>query len=289
MGKEKNTYQGRVPEQFATYSPIENPVMPDVESRFPRDIGSSKGYDQRELHTRRDNDSKFQNNFHRTLTQATEALIYFIDNTVKPTIVVNDKIVPIPVIFANGEKWASVQKFGFMKDEKGKTLAPVIAVRRTGIELDPDLAKLYGIRSYGNEISFYTNYSSVNRYDKFSILNNQKPLKEIYSVQIPDWFNVTFDIIIWTEMVEQIDKLIEDFYYFRGVPAGKPNSYKFRNDITGVSAPETTNSQQEDRLVKTTLNIEMKVPIVQDAVSGDENVKKELTIGKILFNNESVR
>lgn len=280
----KKEYNPRVPESFPSYSPTDENNIPDHNiSDIPRTMGKSTELNHRESHLRQDNNSGNYIEMHRGFTDATDALIKFIKEIIKPTVTVNNQSKEIPVMYVNAEKWVSTQLYGYMKDESGKTLAPAISVRRTNI--DPNVvSKLHGVRSYGNEYSFYSQYSKLNRYDNFSILHNQIPKKEVYSISIPDWYKVEYEIILWTEFISQIDKLIEDITYFRGVPIGSKNGIKYKGDIISVSAPETSNGSGEDRLVKATINFEMLVPIIS---SKETNLKKEITIGKIIFNEDS--
>lgn len=289
MQSNKEKYSNRVPEQFNIYSPTqEKDTMPDIDSvGIIRDIGVTTGLEGRENHIRQDGNSSDLNNVYKGLTQATEAMLEFLKEKVKPIIVVNNEIIPVPVLYVNSEKWVSIQKNGYIKDEKGKSLAPVIAVRRTNID-DKVISKLNGIRSYGNEISYYKQHSSLNRYDNFAILNNQQPVKEIYSVPIPEWWRVEYELSIWTELIVHMDKLIEDIYIYKGSPIGGNSKYRYRSDITSISAPETSNGQGEDRLVKSTINFELMVPITQKETTDGSTINKNISIGKVLFKNETI-
>jgi hypothetical protein len=276
-------YNPRVPESFPSYSPINNNNIPDHNiSDVPRTIGKSTEYDNRESHLRQDNNVSNYSELQRGFIDATDSLIKFIKEIIKPVVTINNQSKEVPVMYVNAEKWVSTQLYGYMKDESGKTLAPAISVRRTNIDNNV-INKLHGVRSYGNEFTFYSKYSQLNKYDNFSILHNQIPKKEIYSIAVPDWYKVEYEIILWTEYISQMDKLIEDFMYFRGTPIGGLNGLKYKGDILSVSAPETSNGSGEDRLVKSTINFEMFVPIIS---SKETNLKKEITIGKIMFNED---
>ena len=285
----RETYIGKAPEQFKRYSPVSDvDRTPDLDTvGIPRNIGPSTEYEQRELHTRRDNDDRGLVEIHRGFTDATESLILFLSEIVKPTVLINDEIKPIPIMYVNAEKWVSIQKYGYIKDENGKSMAPIISVRRTNMD-NNEIMKLRGVRSYGNELSYAKRYSQLNRYDNFNILNNQVPLKEIYSISVPEWWKVEYEVILWTELISQMDKLIEDITYYRGVPIGSKLGYKYRGDITNISAPETSNATGEDKLVKSILTFEMNVPIIPVDSGDDVNSKKELSIGKIHFTGERV-
>ena len=60
------------------------------------------------------------------------AVKWHIDNVIKCTIVENNTVIKVPVIFASGEKWAMIQKHGYLRDNQGKVLTPLIVIQRTG-------------------------------------------------------------------------------------------------------------------------------------------------------------
>jgi len=289
MAKSNKSYNIRVPEQLKTYSPVNTPLeVPDLEQEgIPRNIGPSTEYNQRETQIRRDNDTHSNTDLSRSFTNATEALILFIKEIIKPTLSINDELKEVPVVYVNTEKWASIQQYGFLRDEKGKAMAPVISVRRTNFD-NTYVSRMPGVRAYGNEVSLYSGYTQLNRYDNFNILNNQIPRKEIYAVGVPEWWKIEYEVIIWTNLITQIDKLIEDFYYYRGVPVGGKNGIKYMSDITGINSVETENETGSDRLIKSTLIFELKVPIIPEKSTDEINSKKEISVGRVVFKEEKI-
>tara|TARA_R100000664_G_C2744339_1_gene132341 strand:- start:72 stop:440 length:369 start_codon:yes stop_codon:yes gene_type:complete len=70
------------------------------------------------------------------------AVMSYIRDIIKPTVIENGQTIDIPVMYANGEKWAQVQAKGFMRDRKGKIMTPVISIRRTAITERDTLKKI---------------------------------------------------------------------------------------------------------------------------------------------------
>ena len=58
------------------------------------------------------------------------AIVYYFDEVIKPTDVENGETVKVPLIYANAERWSSVQKSGFLRDRKRQRILPVIAIKR---------------------------------------------------------------------------------------------------------------------------------------------------------------
>ena len=51
------------------------------------------------------------------------AIFYYFENVIKPYIEENGEQVKVPIIYANPERWAAVQKQGFVRDQKKKVMA----------------------------------------------------------------------------------------------------------------------------------------------------------------------
>ena len=137
------------------------------------------------------------------------AIVYYFNDVIKPTIVENGETVKVPLIYANAERWSSVQKSGFLRDRKRQIILPVIAFKRNSIEkdetipidkLDANNPKLH--------YTFEKKYTQENRYDRFSVLQGVTPAKELYSIAMPDYVTINYDFIIWTTYIEQMIKIV---------------------------------------------------------------------------------
>ena len=94
-----------------------------------------------------------------TIEDVDFAIISFIRDVIKPTVIENGQSIDVPVMYANGEKWAQVQARGFMRDRKGKIMTPIISIRRSSIT-ERDTLKSLGVNQNpsGNDIVFRTTY-----------------------------------------------------------------------------------------------------------------------------------
>ena len=50
------------------------------------------------------------------------ALFYYFENVIKPEVKENGEQVKVPVIYANPERWAAIQRQGFLRDAKRKII-----------------------------------------------------------------------------------------------------------------------------------------------------------------------
>ena len=68
-----------------------------------------------------------------------EAVKYYFENTIKPTVVQNSEVLSVPIIYGSPERWKSVQESGFYRDTNGKIMVPLIMYQRTTLEKNRNL------------------------------------------------------------------------------------------------------------------------------------------------------
>ena len=90
----------------------------------------------------------------------------------------NSKKKNVPVLYGSPERWSAVQKNGFIRDRHGKIQLPLIIVKRDSIEKNRNLGNKMDANNPNNFGVFEKKYSSKNRYDRFSLLNNRNIIKE---------------------------------------------------------------------------------------------------------------
>jgi len=195
-----------------------------------------------------------------------EAIQYYFDNVIKPNVIQNNNRIAVPVIFGDAEKWKSVQNDGFYRDAGGKVMAPIIMYRRTNVEKNRTLGnKLDGNKSHLFNV-FETRYNSKNQYDKFSILTNRIPSKQYYVTVVPDYVTVTYECILFTNFVEQNNKLIEAIEFASDSYWGDFNRWHFRTKIDNFAVTNVV-EQGADRVAKTTFTMTLNGYLVSDTIN----------------------
>jgi len=185
-----------------------------------------------------------------------EAISYYMNNVIKPTVQQNGVVQSVPFIYGSPERWKQVQKDGYYRDSKGKIMLPLITFKRNNIEKIRSITNKLDANSPNNVAIWTKNYSSRNAYDNFDILNNRKPIKENYAVVVPDYVNITYDFIISTYYVEQLNKIIEAINYASDSYWGNPERFKFRARIDSFSTPVELPNKGE-RVVKSTFTLKL--------------------------------
>lgn len=195
-----------------------------------------------------------------------EAIFYYFENVIRPKVIRNGKEVNVPVLYGSPERWKAVQKDGFYRDRNGKIMTPLIMIKRDSLEKNRQLGNKMDANNPVNYGIFEKKYSRKNVYDRFSVLTNREEVKEYQGVVIPDFVNITYSCIIFTQYVEQMNKLVESINFASDAYWGDPNKFNFRAMIdTYTTATEM--SQGEDRSVKTTFTLTLLGHIVPDAIN----------------------
>ena len=211
------------------------------------------------------------------------AIKWHLENKVQPTVTEENTIITGPVLFSTGEKWAAVQKHGYLRDNQGKILTPLIMIKRNAITKREDLQDIKVLETADERITFEKKYSSRNRYDRFSLLNNKVPT-EYYSVDVPKFVQVEYEIVCWTNNVSQLNEIIEQLIWFDGKAFG--DTHKFNTYIDTPSF-ESVNTTGEDRIQRATLPMRTKAHILNTRGPNAPAMYKLNPVNKLVIGMET--
>lgn len=194
------------------------------------------------------------------------AIIYYFNEVIRPSVVQNGTRIPVPILYGSPERWKAVQADGFYRDKNGKIQTPLILFKRESIEKNRSVTSKVNANDPINYGIFEKRYNRKNAYDAFSVLTNRIPVREYYGVIIPDYVNITYSCIIFTDYVEQMNKIVEGINFASDSYWGDPNKFKFRAMIDNYTTAVELN-KGEDRAVKTNFNINLFGHIITDAIN----------------------
>ena len=197
-----------------------------------------------------------------------EAIFYYFENVIQPSVIQNGSRLPVPVIYGSPEKWKSYQKDGYYRDQKGKIMAPLIMFKRTDITKNRAIANKLDANNPNNFGVFTKRYSQQNAYDNFKVLNNRVPQKEYYAVVMPDYLTVTYECAVFTYYVEQLNKIVESMEYASDAYWGNPQRYQFKAMIDSFGF-QTELSQDDERIVRSTFSIKINGYIIPELLQKD--------------------
>jgi hypothetical protein len=109
------------------------------------------------------------------------------------------------------------------------------------------------------------------------------PVKEIYSVAMPDHVIINYEFIIWTELIEQGNAVVEAINFATEDYWGDKNRFKFRTSISDYNF-ETTNDAGQDRIVRSTFSMMVNAYLLPDKFENYKSVvQKAFTPRKVVF------
>ena len=219
-----------------------------------------------------------------------EAIMYYFNNVIRPSVIINGNRENVPIIYGSPERWKSVQKDGFYRDKEGKIQTPLIMFKRDSVEKRRDLGNKLDANNPQLFYTFQERYTKRNRYDNFSVLQGRKPQQELYRVVIPDYIRLQYTCTIWCDYVAQMNKLIEMINYSSDSYWGDPEKFKFNARIDTYNNT-TEVAQGDNRVVKTNFGLTIQGYLVPDSLNkklASENMQKTYTKSQVLFGSEVV-
>lgn len=219
-----------------------------------------------------------------------EAIQYYFDEILKLEVYQNNNKVLVPVIYGTPEKWKSIQRDGYYRDNASKIMPPLIMYRKESLVQNRTLGNKLDGNKASNVQLFEKAFTRRNVYDNFYILQNQKPQKEYVVVVTPDYVTITYRCGIWTNFVEQMDKLIEALNFASNSYWGDPSRFQFLAKIETFNDIQTY-EQGEDRLVRTEFNLTLNGYLIPDSLNAylAQLQSRTYNLCKIVFNTESVQ
>ena len=211
------------------------------------------------------NDSKAKPDFHLGLQNIDEAIFYYFEHVIKPSVLSNGDHIDVPVIYGSGERWKLAQKDGFYRDKGGKVQTPLVMLKRESIEKRRDLGNKLDANNPQLYITHQERFTSKNSYDRLSLINNRIPQKEFNAVVMPDYVNLTYSGMIWTDYISQLNKIIEAVNYSADSYWGDPERFKF---MAGIDQFTNINelSDGDGRIVRANFTLKVQGYIIPDSI-----------------------
>lgn len=226
----------------------------------------------------RNDDNK---NFSISIQDHDNAIKYYFENTIKPTVIQNGELISVPIIYGSPERWKSVQESGFYRDASGKIMVPLIMFQRTTLEKNRNLGnKLDGNKVINYQI-FEQKFNNRNKYDRFDLLTNRQPSKKYFMSVIPDYVTLTYSCVIFTDYIEQINPIIEAINFASDSYWGDFSRFKFRAKIDSFTTT-TEISTADGRAVRTSFNITLNGYIIPSTIN------KQIASDKLYYGTSQV-
>jgi hypothetical protein len=217
-----------------------------------------------------------------TLFDIDYAMITYLEDTVLPELDDNGKVLKIPVIYGNSERWKGARRDGIFRDNKGKIQLPLLMIRRTSITKDETMAMPNRHISYQG----VTKYSKDNRYDRFNLLGKSvTPKYEIYKITMPDYVEVNYDCMCWTSYTEQLNQVIEQLN-FASTYWGDKEKFKFRTSVGEFNVVNEVGEGTE-RINRVEFSLNVKAYLLPEKFDGENTIKKSMSTKRVVVATET--
>ena len=231
-------------------------------------------------------------NYSISLKDVDTSILSHVKDIMRPTIRESNEVIKVSVMYGNEERWKSVRKRGVMRDKNGSLILPLIMLRRTNVEKSTELPLGFehDIKRQHAEVIRNSKWSKDNRYDRFSVQTGKQPVMENFLTTMPNFVNITYDFILWTNFIEQMNPLIETFVEQSHVYWGNSTDYKFLCTIDSIAdASEMT--VDTERVIKSTFSVITKAYLLPEetnsVVMGKINqLQRRLTPSRVVFGYE---
>jgi hypothetical protein len=236
--------------------------------------------------------SNLSENYAITLKDVDTSILTHVKNVMKPMIRESNETFKVPVYYGNEERWKAVRKRGVLRDSGGALILPLIMLRRTEISRNDLSGQAFSHDVKSKHINVVRNakWSKDNQYDRFSVLTGAKPAFENIVTGMPTYSDITYEFVLWTNFIEQMNPLVESFVDQSHTYWGDGTKNKFLCNIDNISDASEMN-QDGERFIKATFSVLTKAyllpeylnSVVTDKVS---NMKKFTTPSRVTFTQE---
>jgi hypothetical protein len=210
------------------------------------------------------------------------AMMTYLEDVVLPKLDYNGKSVSIPVIYGNSERWKAARREGVHRDIKGQLQLPLMMIRRTSIAKDESMPMQNRHVSYPT----ITKYSKDNRYDRFTAFGGSlKPKYELYNIVMPDYVEVNYECMVWTDYIEQLNSVIEQLN-FTSTYWGDKDKFKFRTSVSDFNViNEVGEGSQRINRVEFSLNV--NAHLLPETFDGERTTRKSMSTKRVVVATET--
>jgi len=235
----------------------------------------------------------FSNNYAITLKDIDTSLLNHVKNIIKPSVREANETFKVPVYYGNEERWKAVRERGVLRDTGGALILPLIMLKRTEVSKN-ELSNQgfeHDVQSKFINVVRNSSWSKDNQYDRFSVQQGIKPVYENIVTGMPDYADITYEFVLWTNFIEQMNPLIESFVAQSNTYWGDGSNMKFLSIIDSISDASEMD-QAGERFIKSTFSVTTKAYLLPEYLNSVitntvSNMRKQLTPSRVTFTMES--
>lgn len=236
----------------------------------------------------------FAKNFSVTLKDIDLVMMNHIRDVMKITIRDAGENIKVPIMYGNQERWKSARKSGAIRDKNGSMILPLIMVRRTDVNFNSSMPYSYDqdLKGLASNAVRANKWSKENKYDRFSVQTDKKPIEEMITTGVPDWVDCSYQFVALTNYIEHMNVITETFVFHENTYWGAPHNFRFLSQLDGSFSDATEMDVDGERLVKLEFGMILKGYLLPEVYSTTPtgkvfDVGRGYTIGKVVFGQEA--
>ena len=234
----------------------------------------------------------FDKNFAITLKDVDTSVMNYIKDVIRPSIREANETIKVPILYGNEERWNNVRRRGVLRDRNNTIILPVIVLKRTSVEKNTELSQGFehDVQREYAEVLRKPQWSKKNRYDRFSVQTNKKPTFENLVTTMPNFVNISYEFVLLTSYMEQMNILIEEFVEHSNNYWGDGEDYKFLSTVESISDASEMTTDSE-RIIKSTFSVITKAYLLPEYTNSVitnkiSQIRKEITPTRVVFGFE---
>ena len=236
--------------------------------------------------------NNFADNYSITLKDVDTAVLNHVKNVMKPRVREANETLKIPVFYGNEERWKAVRKRGVLRDKNNSLILPLIMLRRTEVSRNDLSGQSFPHDVKRNQIDVVraNKWSKDNQYDRFQVQQGVQPVYDVITTGMPNYADITYEFVLWTNFIEQMNPLVESFVDQSHTYWGDGTNNKFLCTIDSVSDASEMN-QDGERFIKSTFTVITKAYLLPEYLNSVitnkvSNMKKFTTPSRVTFTME---
>ena len=165
-------------------------------------------------------------------------------------------------------------------------------LKRTNVEKSDTIKQgmKHDIKREHADIIRHSTWSKTNRYDRFSVQTGVQPNNEVIVTTMPNFVNVTYEFILWTAYIEQMNSLIESFVEQNDTYWGNSTEYKFLSTMDSI-ADASEISTDTERIIKSNFTLTSRAYLLPEETNSVvtnklSQIQKVITPSKVVFGYE---
>ena len=232
----------------------------------------------------------FTKDYEIVLKDLDKSIMNHIKNVMKVKVHDNGEMIDVPLMYGNQERWANVRKpNGVIRDKNGSLVLPLLMLKRERVDFTENLPMWHHDLTGKNvEVVRSSTYSKKNQYSNFSVQQGMRPIEERIITGPPQYVNLTYNFVVWTQYMDQMNSISQQFLNQTNRYWGDEVSYRFFCKVDGGISDGTEMTSGGERIIKHTFSVILNGYLIHEYIANiinkkRHNLKKSLTKGKIVF------